>query len=329
MTSPAVQSATVFCVAQRGRLEYEAVLFTRSFRATNPDFTGRLIVCEPTGPLWPETVAIRPEIRSLLLDSGAEIVPFENRHFGAPYPQGNKIEALSVLPPGPFLFFDTDTLFTGPLAGLEIDFHRPSASMRREGTWPQPPLYGPGYAEIWKRLYDLFDLDFPSSLDLAHAEDHWERYLYFNAGWFYGADAQRFGARFREYALRIRDETPDELACQSLFPWLDQIALPLVIHGFGGGRPGPGLAGLDGSISCHYRTVPLLYARESDAVVAMVERIVKDPALRRTLRDHIPLRDLVLRGRGRKIRKMFDRSALPRQEAAIRNALRGAGLWLR
>ena len=31
---------------------------------------------------------------------------------------------------------------------------------------------------------------------------------------------------------------------------------------------------LDGAVSCHYRVFPLLYARESDAVVALLEDIV-------------------------------------------------------
>ena len=69
------------------------------------------------------------------------------------------------------------------------------------------------------------------------------------------------------YAHSIRWDTPDELASQSLDPWLDQVALPLVIHSYGGGRPGPELAGLDGAITTHYRALPLLYARESDAAV--------------------------------------------------------------
>ena len=61
--------------------------------------------------------------------------------------------------------------------------------------------------------------------------------------------------------------------CQEIYPWLDQIALPLVIHSFGGGRPGPELAGLDGDVTCHYRTLPLLYARESDRVVEVLEQV--------------------------------------------------------
>ncbi|WP_339109366.1 hypothetical protein [Thioclava sp. GXIMD4216] len=319
----------VFCVAQQGRLEHEAVIFVRSFRACNPDFKGRLIVAEPTGARWSQPTAISAETRALLEAEGAEIISFENRHFGESYPYGNKIEALLALPPEPFLFFDTDTVFTGPLSDLAIDFDYPTASMRREGTWPEPPLYGPGYHDIWKCLYDRFEIPFEPTLDLGQPEEYWERFLYFNAGWFLGADAQEFGTRFLRYALSIRDNTPDELACQSLDPWLDQIALPLVIASLGGGRPGPELAGLDSLTSCHYRTLPLLYARESDAAIAMVEEVCTPNKVKKILKAYEPIKKLVLQGKGKKIRALFDQNDLPRREKVIRNAIKREGLWLR
>lgn len=104
--------------------------------AHNPDFAGRLIVTEPQpGPLWKNDPRIHgDETRALLMELGAEIVPFESRHFGQTYPYGNKIEALAVMPEGqPFVFFDTDTLFTGSLADVPFDFARPTASLKREG----------------------------------------------------------------------------------------------------------------------------------------------------------------------------------------------------
>ncbi len=265
----------VFVIGQSGRLQYEALLFAASLRAVDKGFKGKLLIGEPLrGGAWPGDPRIDPGIREALGELGAEIVPFEARHFGQSYPQGNKIEALTVLPEGePFVFFDTDTLITGALSEVAFDFARPSASMKREGTWPEPPLYGPGYGEIWKSLYDRFGLDYESSLDLSQPDEYWQRYLYFNAGWFFHECPRKFGARFLEYAREIRDNPPPELACQSLDPWLDQVALPLVIHSFGGGRPGPELAGLDGDVTCHWRVLPLMYARESDRVISVLESI--------------------------------------------------------
>ena len=229
----------IVVVAQGGRLEYEAVLFAASLRAMSPGFRGRLFVAEPQpGPLWPNDPSIRdPGCRALLESLDAEILPFESRHFGAAYPYGNKIEALLALPEGePFVFFDTDTLILDELDRVPFDFERPTASLRREGTWPEIQLYGPGYTQTWKSLYDRFGLDFESSLDPRWPDEFWRRYLYFNAGFFFYECPHRFGERFLDYALSIRDDPPPELICQTLDPWLDQVALPLVIHSLGGGR---------------------------------------------------------------------------------------------
>ena len=320
----------IVIVAQAGRLEYEAVLFAASLRETDPGFRGRLFIAQPGGPLWPSSPGIGAASRAMLESLGAEILPFENRHFGAAYPYGNKIEALAALPEDrPFVFFDTDTLICGPLESVGFDFARPSASMRREGTWPVPDLYGPGYGDIWRSLYERFGLDYPSSLDMDQPDEYWGRHLYFNAGWFHYRCPRAFGKRFLDYALAIRDDPPDELDGQSLDPWLDQVALPLVIHSFGGGRPGPELAGLDGAVSCHYRNLPLLYARESDAVVALLEKLATDKPLRRVLREYEPVRRMIYQNRGAKVRALFDRAGLPRREQTIRNTIRRAGLWIR
>lgn len=325
------QYFNIMAVGQAGRLQYEAVLLAASLRHSDPGFPGRLFIAEPQpGPLWKDDPRIQHmATRELLSDLGAEILPFENSVFGASYPEGNKIEALLALPDEPFLFLDTDTLITGSFADISFDFDRPSASMRREGTWPQQELYGPGYAAIWRSLYAKFGLDFDSSLDRTKPDEYWERYLYFNAGWFFHRSPEEFGRRFRDVAARVRDDPPRALECQPLYPWLDQIALPLVIHSFGGGRPGPDLAGLDAQVTCHWRTLPLLYARESDGVVEVLEAACAGNSVKRVLKDYEPFRKLVYQGKGREVRALFDRNNLPRREQMIRNTIKRAGLWLR
>lgn len=323
----------VVVVGQQGRLAYEAALFAASLRQNDPGFQGRLIVAEPQpGPLWPDDPRIQATaLRSLLTDHlGAEIVPFESKHFGASYPQGNKIDALAALPADrPFVFFDSDTLITGPLSRVPFDFARPSASLRRTNTWPQIELYGPGYGQIWGALYEKFGLDFASSQDPNQPQEYWQRYLYFNAGWFFYQCPQVFGARFADYATTIRDDPPRVLECQSLNPWLDQVALPLVIHSLGGGRQTLPEGLLDGSVSCHYRFLPLLYARESDAVVRAVEAALAPNKIKKVLKEYEPIKRFVLQDKGARARALFDRDALPKREAAIRNRLKSSKLWMR
>lgn len=328
---PSRQVFNIVAVVQSGRLQYEALLLAASLRATNPDFAGKLYLAEPQpGKLWPRDPRVTdPAVREMLESLGATFLPFDSHAFGHAYPHGNKIEALTALPDAPFLFLDTDTLVTGDFGNVGFDFGKPSASMRREGTWPTLELYGPGYAEIWKSLYDRFDLTFDDTLDLTQPDNYWQRFMYFNAGWFFHASPQDFGNRFLAYAKSIRDNRPDPLIVQEIYPWLDQIALPLVIHSFGGGRPGPELAGLDGDVTCHYRTLPLLYARESDRVVDVLEQVARQKDLRRILRDFEPVKLMVYQNRGRKARSFFDRNDLPRREQAIRFVLKREGLWLR
>ena len=324
------QAFNILVIAQPGRLQYEALLFAASLRASNPDFPGQLIIGVPEGDMWPSNRRIDQDVQAELERLGAEIRPFTSRHFGHAYPYGNKIEGLSVLPAGePFVFFDTDTLISGDLGQISFDFSRPSASMMREGTWPKIELYGPGYNDIWGALYRKFNLDFASSLDTSQPDEHWERYLYFNAGWFFHENPDAFGARFLEYALAIRDDAPEELVVQSLDPWLDQVALPLVIHSFGGGRPGPELAGLDGDISQHWRVKPLFYARARDRDIAFLEEVAAPNRIKKLLKRHEPFKRMIYQGRGHKVRAMFDRNNLPRHEKMIRNQIKREGFWMR
>lgn len=318
-------------VVQGGRLTYEAVLLAASLRQSDPGFSGRLLLMEPQpGGPWREDPRVTDAAAlALLADLGAEIVPFACRHFGQSYPYGNKIEGLLALPDAPFVFLDTDTLVTGALSEVPFDFARPAASMRREGTWPQIDLYGPGYGAIWGALYRRFGLDLAATLDLAQPDEYWQRYLYFNAGWFFHESPPLFGQRFLDIALAVRDDPPPELACQSLDPWLDQVALPLAIHALGGGRPGPELAGMDGEVTCHWRVLPLLYAREGDRAVEVLETVAQQPAVKTVLNRWKPFRQFLYQGKGAAARALFDRAALPRKEQAIRNALKRAGLWAR
>jgi len=322
----------IVIVGQQGRLMYEAALFAVSLREMDPGFTGGLFVAEPqSGPLWSRDPRIGNDaVRGLLDDLGATVLPFTSHHFGEDYPYGNKVEALFALPEGePFVFFDSDTLVTGPVSDIPFDFDRPSASMRREGTWPVIELYGPGYGAIWRALYDRFGLEFESTLDPTQPDEYWERYLYFNAGWFFHRCPHEFGTRMLGIMLGIRDTPLPELVCQSLDPWLDQVALPLAIHGLGGGRPGPELDPLDGSATCHYRALPLLYAREDDHAVGVLETVAAPNRVKKVLKQHEPFRRMLYQGKGAKARALFDRHALPRREAQIRNRLRREGLWLR
>ncbi len=325
------KTVNILIIGQMGRLAYEALLFALSFRKKVSEARFRLFVAEPRpGPKWTTDPTIRPEqLREMLQAQGATLLPFDTQHFGTDYPYGNKIEALFALPKGePFVFFDTDTLVTGDLADVPFDFSKPSASLRVEGTWPQIELYGPGYGEIWRSLYDRFDLDFESSLDHSQPDEYWRRYLYFNAGFYYYSCPHVFGKTFLDMALSIWKEPPAELVCQQLTPWLDQIALPLVIHKLGGGRDALPEGYIDGKTTVHYRNMPLLYARESDEVVDLLEEISSPNPIKRLLKEYEPFKRMIFQNRGHKVRALFDRAHLPTREQPIRQKIKKNGFWM-
>jgi hypothetical protein len=129
--------------------------------------------------------------------------------------------------------------------------------------------------------------------------------------------------------VAVRDAPPPALVCQPLYPWLDQIALPLAIHEAGGGRPGPDLATLDGTATCHYRAMPLFYATAPDERVAFLEEIAGRNQVKKVLKRHDPFRRMIYQGRGAKVRALFDRDDLPRSAQAMHNRIKRAKLWLR
>jgi hypothetical protein len=89
------------------------------------------------------------------------------------------------------------------------------------------------------------------------------------------------------------------------------------------------LSGLDGDATCHWRLLPLLYARESDRVVEVLETVTAPNRIKKVLRESDAFRRMIWQGQGRAARALFDRANLPRNEQAIRNTLRREGLWVR
>ncbi len=313
-------------VGQKGRVGFEALLCLASLRASDPGFAGRIWLAEPQpGPLWPGDPRMEAELRAACRDLGAEPLPFASRHFGASYPQGNKIEALAAMPEGrPFLFLDSDMLVLAPLSG--IDCGRPTASDRVRDTWPKPPPFGPDRSAIWDAVFALSGTDRRPTLDPRYRAGHPKRDLYLNAGWVAGPCARTAGALWAEIAVAIRNHPPPELAAQALAPWLDQIALPVMLARLGGGRPD---MPLDGTRLWHYRSLALLHATAPDAVVAHLESVAAPNRIKKHLKRHKPFHRALYRGDGARARALFRRDRLPASEVVIRNRLRAAGLWLR
>ena len=120
-----------------------------------------------------------------------------------------------------------------------------------------------------------------------------------------------------------------ETECQELNQWLDQVALPLVIHRLGGGRDTLPRGYLDCTHTCHYRLMPLLFARESDHLRDTLREVAAPNKIKKVLKEYVPFKRMIYQKRGQKVRDIFNRDNLPRKERQIRNRIQSAGLWER
>jgi len=66
-----------------------------------------------------------------------------------------------------------------------------------------------------------------------------------------------------------------------------------VIHGLGGGRDALPRGYLDGTHTCHYRLMPLLFARESDHVVETLCEVAAPNKIKRVLKEYTPYKRMI------------------------------------
>ena len=86
---------------------------------------------------------------------------------------------------------------------------------------------------------------------------------------------------------------------------------------------------LDAKTSCHYRRIPLLYAREDDRVIAKLEQLADQSNIRARLSQHPAFERMIYQQQGRRLRGMIDRSHQPISEVALRHKLKALGYWIR
>jgi hypothetical protein len=170
---------------------------------------------------------------------GCAIKIFENADFGSNYPHSNKFYAMLSLPGSePFVFLDSDVILTGPLHPERLDFARP-ALRPAESTWPRHDRRGRGsgdprtIGEVWRSLYEFFDLDPSPYFDSDRGENRHQCFPYYNAGFIYYTGPEPLAGAMLEMAKRLWTERPPALGSQPLTPWLDQIVLPLALARLG------------------------------------------------------------------------------------------------
>ena len=107
------------------------------------------------------------------------------------------------------------------------------------------------------------------------------------------------------------------VVCQTLDPWLDHVALQLVIHSFVGDCNALEPVYLDGKVSNHYRQLPLLYAREGGLAVDALRTALTAHKINKVIKTYELIRRMVYEKRGPKVRALFDQDNLPCKEQQI------------
>jgi hypothetical protein len=225
----------VALVAQLGRIGYQALLCAASIRAFHAAGDVHISICVPNrSPLWQSDPTVGDaDLTHAFKRYDCEIVPFDNVDFGSIYPHSNKFYSILSLPPTePFLFLDSDTILMRPMCSADFDFCSPAL---RPATvkWPLPGRSQHTIGEIWRSLYEYFDLDPAPYFDAESGDNSPNSYPYYNAGVMYHAQPTFFGQTMLEMAKRLWRERPTAMENQPLKPWLDQIVLPLVLARLG------------------------------------------------------------------------------------------------
>lgn len=318
-----------FIISQNGHLEYEALLFVKSFLRFNSNNNVQLFVCTPrNSPIWkndPNT--INSEISDTIRDLGVKVVEFENRDFGSRYPHSNKIYAMEVLPEGePFIFFDTDILIHGRLNPRKIDFSR-MVGRQASSTWPQKLDGKYSIEQIWGSLYDRFGLETDGWYRKGEAADSRTRYPYFNAGIIYHSCPRVFSRLFIEYMLEIDRSRPVETKGQKMFPWLDQVVLPLVMNKLGAsnsiGRRNHPIT----DCAYHYHSLASLFFRPYRPMLKLAKELTAEPDVHDLFMKFHPARELLHGESYDKLVGLTDAKAISRPE--LKKYLRAEGYWLR
>jgi hypothetical protein len=225
----------VAIVGQAGHIGYQALLCAASIRAFHPATEVRVFVCIPDySENWHSDPRVSdPDLIDAFSRYDCEIIHFENVHFGSDYPHSNKFYSILSLPADePFLFLDSDCIVLGPMRPETLGFAQP-ALRPATSVWPVARLNKYTAAEVWRSLYEFFELDPSGYFSAEHGDNAPQCYPYYSAGMMYYARAGLFGRTMLDMARRVWNEKPDIIRDQPLKPWLDQVVLPLALARLG------------------------------------------------------------------------------------------------
>lgn len=200
----------VVFICQKGELEVKASLLAASLRyyETQPL---ELVAAVPDPAIWGD---LAPQTLDLLKELKVRVVEIDSP-FGAEYPIGNKLAALSVNTRATTtVFLDSDILCTQGFDSKELLTEGVSAKPADLKTFDD--------LDSWHCAYQQFSIDVPT-VKVKSTVTAELMLPYFNAGVVAVKNAEAFSRCWLEVAQAIDSNA----GVKNKRPWLDQIALPI------------------------------------------------------------------------------------------------------
>lgn len=264
-------------VAQGGRIGYQALLCAASIRNFHPASDVRIFVCIPKNTKkWKTDPSVTDSDVLAGFDRyGCNVVTIDNTQWGSKYPHANKFYSILALPPDePFVFLDSDTVLVSELSDAALNLHHPA--LKPGGfSWPQMTA-DRSIGETWRQLYRFYGLDPEPFHDPERPDTHHRCYPYYNAGVVYFEQAGAFANRWIGMARELALKKPPLMEGQEMFPFLDQITLPVALASFG--VPRAETCDEIHDLVVHYHSPFFLQVRHPEAAVVF-EELKKDEPL--------------------------------------------------
>lgn len=179
-----MQSLMIGCLADSDRTAAEALILCRSLRVfggVSADLP--LLVMVPG-----EVASIDPVMRGLLLDTGADLIPFSASDAIRAFPFGAKVIAAAAAEAvctergiAHLLWMDSDSVILHPLDALRLDPGH-LLSCRPVDHILIGPRYGEPLDPFWQQIDDCCGCDLASLPPVTGTVDGVEMYPYYNAG---------------------------------------------------------------------------------------------------------------------------------------------------
>jgi len=201
-----------------------------------------------------------------------------------------------------FVVVDPGTI---PFGTAAFDDTHIYASRSVVPTWPKEHLYGAPRQEIWRGLFETFNVPIDPVLNPSVHDSGWRHWPHLDGRLVAGENAKAFGDMFAETAKHLLKDDIDILATQDVRAKLRQAVLPLVFAQQGHSAQGFGNPEQDFKHVFPASRLAYFYTAAPDEAVDHLEASVSPNPIKKVLKLYEPAKRLIYQGKGRDLRTRF------------------------